>query len=591
MALTIPIIIGIVVSGVTYMLTKGVSVSDAISEIDYKISVKNLRIHRISLPNTIDTRFELDIKLINPSKENFKITHPDIFINYKGQEIGRSIISNKTYNLKARSETTIKNIQFQIDISSMGSGAIGLVTEIISNWKLGKGLSFNIDNANKIFAKYKTALLQKISSKVNLSLNNMPISYETNLAGGEALGKFILGYSPISAIDRTITSAPQFDKYFPKPNGKKKRIKRDASVHETVHLMVDIVNKDYKLIEKASHEIFKRSTVEETAKNIFDWIYKHIKYNLEVGEQLRNPLTTYHLGQRLSRKFYAEHGYYNSEYSADCDDMSIFIASILKNLNIPYLFRIADYTGAGYSHVYALIPRKGKKPIIIDPVYYAYNQEKTYIKEKTYDMNKNELSGTDVYYLNGIGNGLGSFVDDTYNYLLKSRALISENPQNYIHIANPNTLIEMYDYAIKHFNTPQRDKALEVLELKEEQLIAKGYIRPTGIAGLGKINFGFFKKFRDKIKKGITKLKKYVGKKEQVEKEVNDTNYANNPTQNLTDRNYQTQNSGNGEYTGSGAKGSFKKFIGKYKVPVAITFGVLAIGGTYLATKDKKEKK
>jgi len=583
----IPIIIGVVAGGITYLVSKGASVKGAVSDIDYKISVKNFRIHKVTFPTTIDTRFELDIKLVNPSRENFKISHPDIFIKYNGNEIGRSIISNKVYELKARSETTIKNIEFQIDISSMGNDFVGLVSEIISNWNIGKGLKNNLAIANKLFAKNEDAILKKLFAKINLSINNLPISYETSLAGGTSLGKFMLGYSPISAIDRTITPAPQFDKYFPVPKGTKKLVRRNASVHQTVHLMVDVVNNDYKLIEKASQEIFKRDTVEETAKNIFDWIYKHIKYNLEVGEQLRNPATTYHLGQRLARKHYAEKGFYNSEYSADCDDISIFIASILKNLGIPYMFRIADYTGEGYSHVYALIPRKDKAPIIIDPVYHAYNREKEYIKEKTYDMNKNELSGVDVYYLSGI-NDLGSVVDDTYNYLLKSRTMLAENPASYEHIADVKMLIEMYDYAIKHWNTPKRNEALDILEQKEEQLIAQGYIRPQGINGLGRGKWkGFFSKLKDKVKKGINKLKSSVLKK-SVEQEVNSSNYANNPI----NKNLPAQS--NTHFLASkdnGASGSLKRFFVKYKAPISITAGTLFAFGTYAVVKSVNKKK
>lgn len=573
----IPVVIGLVVGGVTYLLTKGVSISNAAQDIDYKISVKNLRIHKVSLPFTIDTRFEIDIKLTNPSEESFTITHPDIIIKYQGTEIGRSTITNQTYTLKKRSELNINNIQFQIDLGLMKSELSSFISLIVSNWKIGKGISENLKTANQYLAKYKTEILKKLSTKVNLSINKVPISYEDTLAGGEALGKFLLGYAPVSAIDRPITAAPQFDKYFQVPQGKKTVIKRNANVIETVNLMIDIVNKDHKLLQEASHKIFKRPTIEQTAKNIFDWIYRHIKYDLEVGEQLRNPLTTYHLGQRLARKFHSENGYYSKDYSADCDDISIFVASILKNLGIPYLFRIADYSGGGYSHVYTLIPRKDKAPIIIDPVYHKYDAEKKYVKEKTFNMNKDELSGIDVYYLSGTNTSLGNIADDTYQYLIKSRYAISENPHKYEHIANPQMLVELYDYAIQYWNTDQRDRALAVLAQREEQLIEQGYIRQEGIAGLGKLKF--FTKLKEFAKKQFKKLHK-TGEVERTAIDTDKSNYANTGTSTA-------------KY-GAGTQNNFtataKAFVSKHKTPIIVVTTIIAGGVTYALTNRKKNK-
>ncbi|MCF6183104.1 MAG: hypothetical protein L3J56_00515 [Bacteroidales bacterium] len=574
-----PIVIGLVAGGVSYLFTKGVSVSKAAEDIDYEISVKNLRIHKVSLlPFAIDTRFSLDIKLVNPTNESFKITHPDIVISYNGKEIGRSVIKNKTYELKKRSEATIQDIQFSIDLSYLSNELSDLISEIKSNWQIGKGLVQNLSFANQSLTKYQDTILKHLSAKINLSINRIPISYEDSLAGGQALGKFILGYAPVSAIDRTIKSAPQFDKYFPLPKGNKERIKRNASTEETVKLMVDIVNKDHKLIKEAALKIFKKPTVEQTARHIFDWIYKHIKYDLEIGEQLRNPLTTYHLGQRLARQHYKEKGFYSKDLSADCDDISIFIASILKNLNIPYLFRIADYSGGGYSHVYTLIPRKGKPPIIIDPVYHAFNAEKTYVREKTFDMNKNALSGIDVYYLSGINNTFGSLTDDTYNYLIKSRAAIAENPQNYKHVADPQLLVQMYDYAIQYWNTPQREQAIDILTQQENSLINAGLIRETGITGLGKAPFF------NRLKNLKNKLKKFVGKSDETERaehEADNSNYANINT---------PANISSGGDKANNFTETTKAFISKHKWPIVIGTTVLTVGTAY-AIKNRKKKK
>jgi hypothetical protein len=520
-----PLLIGGAAIGTTYLLAKGVSVSKAAEDIDYKLAVKNFRIHKVSLlPFAVDTRFALDIKLTNPTTDNFKISHPDVIIKYNGQEIGRSTIKNKVYELNKRSEETIKDIEFSIDLSYLSNEFSDILKQIKSGWEAGKGLVYNLNKANETLSKYEDTILKHLTAKVNLIINRIPVSYEDTLAGGRSFGKIALGYAPISAIDRTIKACPECDKYFPVPKGKKELMKRNADVFQTVSLMIDVVEQDHKLIREASHKIFKKKTIEDTARFIFDWIFKHIKYDLEIGEQLRNPSTTYHLAQRLARKHYKEKGYYSKDLSADCDDISIFIASILRNLNIPYLFRIADYTGSGYSHVYTLIPRKGKKPIIIDPVYHAFNSEKTYVNEKTFDMNKNELSGIDVFYLSGMQNmNLGNIEEDTYEYLIRSRKALAEHPEQYSHISNPNTLIKLYDYAIQYWNTPERDTALSVLEQAENNLSEHGYIKTDGIAGIK--DSKFFKKLKTLVQN--IRNKKHVD-------ETTKSNYAENPKDNFS---------------------------------------------------------
>lgn len=596
MGLLVPIVITVITGIGTYIIAKGVSISKAAEEIDYEIKVKNFRVHSVSItPLSIDTRFSLDIKLINPTVEKFKISHPDIIIKYAGQEIGRSTIKNKIYELGARSEATIKDIEFKIDLAYLKKELKDFINTITGKWEIGKGIVYNISTANDTLSQYQEAILKHLAVKVNLTINKVPISYEDTLAGGRSFGKFVLGYAPISAVERNIKPCPEHDKYFPAPVGKRELVKKNASVFQTVSLMVDVVNKDHKLIRDAAYNIFKKPTVEKTARYIFDWIYNHIKYDIEVGEQLRNPVTTYHLGQRLARKHYKQKGFYNKDYTADCDDISIFIASILKNLNIPYLFRIADYTGDGYSHVYTLIPRKGKPPIIIDPVYHQYNSEKKFIREKTFDMNKKELSGIDVYYLSGIQSNFGDVADNTLEYLINSRNAIAANPNAYTHIASPVMLVEMYDYAIKYWNTPQRDTALAILESKEEELIAKGLIRADGIAGLKDSKFfKRLKEFREKRKEkrekrrqsredGREPLPDIIIKEEEEElqkqkTEVDDANYAKEKDKDIS----------SGDK--SNLRESTRAFVAKYKWPI-VGVTTLTAGGIAFAAYNKKRKK
>jgi hypothetical protein len=565
--IVVPLLVAGATGGIAYLAAKTVGVSKAVNDIDYDISVKNFRIHSVNLiPFSVNTRFALDIKLINPTVEKFKISHPDVVVKYKGTEIGRSTIQNKTYELAKRSEVTIKDIQFEIDLAYVQDDLKDFISEIKSSWSKGDGLIKNtsslIENGNKTLTKYSDSILKNMTAKVGVIINNVPLSYEDTLAGYRAVGSLAFGYSPISAIDRVIDATPETDQYFPVPQGNKELIKRNADVFETVKLMIDVVNKDHKLVKDASLKIFKRDTIEETAKNIFDWIYRYIKYNLEVGEQLRNPATTYHLAQRMARDFHKKNGYYSAELSADCDDISIFIASIFKNLGIPYLFRIADYTGAGYSHVYTLIPRQGKPPVIIDPVYHQFNSEQAFIKEKTFDMSKNILSGIDVYYLSGIASPFGNLLGNTLEYLINSRNAIASNPNAYQHIAEPETLIAMYDYAIKYWNTPDRGKAIEILAQQEEKLIAAGLIRQGGIAGT--LSGKFFEKIKNLFKGNNGKTQKEEVNVRDISKmeDVNTSNYASNNSISASGSNNFME--------------SVKSFISKYKWPIVGAIGLTA---------------
>ena len=93
------------------------------------------------------------------------------------------------------------------------------VIQIKKNWEPGKGLIYNISKANESLTEYQDIILKHLTAKTSLVINRIPISYEDTLAGGRSLGKFVLGYAPISAIERTIKPSPQFDKYFPVPKG------------------------------------------------------------------------------------------------------------------------------------------------------------------------------------------------------------------------------------------------------------------------------------------------------------------------------------------------------------------------------------
>lgn len=58
----------------------------------------------------------------------------------------------------------------------------------------------------------------------------------------------------------------------------------------------------------------------------------------------------------------------------------------------------------------------------------------------------------------------------TYKYLVETKQLIEENPDRIRMVDDPTGFLQMIDYAIEHWNTPNRDKALTVLAANETQI-------------------------------------------------------------------------------------------------------------------------
>lgn len=118
------------------------------------------------------------------------------------------------------------------------------------------------------------------------------------------------------------------------------------------------------------------------------------------------------------------------------------------------------------------------------------------------------MTGKDL--LQGLGSTNPADADKgMYDYLVKTRNVIAARP-DMVTNQNPADALRMYDYAIKYWNTPNRDKALEVLEREESKLMGLGAIvYPEGVDGLG----GFWSSVKNVVKKtgqAVAKGAKFV---------------------------------------------------------------------------------
>ena len=134
-----------------------------------------------------------------------------------------------------------------------------------------------------------------------------------------------------------------------------------------------------KLVPKAKAQMvtfakqFKGRTQQETCKNIFDYIKSNFTYVADGGEQIIK------LPSALLRK-----------KVGDCKSYSLFTASILENLKIPYKFVYTSYSANPIpQHVYVVT----ENGCIIVVVYGIFNQEKKPTYKYTQDMNVRYMSG------------------------------------------------------------------------------------------------------------------------------------------------------------------------------------------------------
>jgi len=174
--------------------------------------------------------------------------------------------------------------------------------------------------------------------------------------------------------------------------------------------------------------------------------------------------------------------------------------------------------------VYVVVP-SAEGELIIDAVLSRFDYEKAYTQKKDFTMS---LSGIDVAVLSGHGGGEGSELpgslsggqagpEDVYRYLVATRQAAASHPET--GGAYGSSFVEMLDYALRYWHTPQRDEALSVLARNEEALNSE-------LSGLGSTKQTFFQKLGELAKKvgsGVASAAKSVA---QVVVKVNPVTVA-----------------------------------------------------------------
>lgn len=189
-----------------------------------------------------------------------------------------------------------------------------------------------------------------------------------------------------------IKGGEEFDHLFPPPSLEDRSIKRTASVDDTVGLIRKRLPELLWQTEKIA-KVLKGGTLDETCGNIWRFVYEHIQYKRDKDgvEQVRSPRRTW----------------WERKVGVDCDCCTVFICSILLNLEIPHKARITKYPKKSpvipqWQHIYPVVPKDGKLDrnlvnrddyIVIDCVKNSYNSEQPFLEAKDYVMKLEFLDG------------------------------------------------------------------------------------------------------------------------------------------------------------------------------------------------------
>jgi hypothetical protein len=186
---------------------------------------------------------------------------------------------------------------------------------------------------------------------------------------------------------RTVKSGEEFNHLFIKAEGNSSTIQKNANVTHTVAFIPKVVSETLDQTKKLS-EILKGVSAQETCSNIWHFVYSHIAYKKdeEGFEQIRSPSRTWH----------------DRKKGVDCDCYSVFISSILTNIQIPHILRITKYHRDYFQHIYPVV-LLDEKQIIMDCVTDKFNYEVPYTEKKDYPMELQYLNGFDGDGMEGLG--------------------------------------------------------------------------------------------------------------------------------------------------------------------------------------------
>ncbi len=191
-------------------------------------------------------------------------------------------------------------------------------------------------------------------------------------------GRVPLGMVPTGR--RTVKPLPaSLKKLVPNPDDNNVTYKRYGAdpVRDTVPLIQRMVRRQLWQGRKLAAKL-KGNTVEQTARNDWQFIFDYIQYakDSDGQEQVRSL-------RRLV-----------GDAKGDCDCYTSALLNLLINQGIKPKIRIAKYNGSSdFSHIYVIIPNSDGTHITVDPVVHQFNYEVPFTDKKDFDMKLVGLDG------------------------------------------------------------------------------------------------------------------------------------------------------------------------------------------------------
>lgn len=241
--------------------------------------------------------------------------------------------------------------------------------DALSGWQdwFKKGASVLTDQLKQATDRIKASTFQ-------VSITSGTVSKNIDLRQNTYLTVQLSGFSglALSAGKRDILDGDGFSGLIDQSIDTDILVNKNADVSDTVAVCHDIIKRFHKQTAKLADYLWKRANGDayEFGKQLFAFCYGYMQYeNDDMGlEQLRTPARSYRDRTR----------------GVDCDDFSIFCASVLTCKGIPYKLRITKYDGKSYfQHIYCVATINGRE-VPIDPVIDRYDFEKKYSAKQDY---------------------------------------------------------------------------------------------------------------------------------------------------------------------------------------------------------------
>ncbi len=161
---------------------------------------------------------------------------------------------------------------------------------------------------------------------------------------------------------RRIRRGIEYERFFKPAKGKNITVKKEARLLDTMKWIKYVILKTKNQTKKIANHL-EASTVRETCRQIWEFCFNHFQYEKDEKrkEQIRTPNRAWY--DRVSNR------------GIDCDCFSTLIGSILTNLNIPFVMRLARYKAADFEHIYPVAFDEEGNEVIIDAVVHGFDYE------------------------------------------------------------------------------------------------------------------------------------------------------------------------------------------------------------------------